>query len=99
MPETNVIEPENEIVIVPKRERSIMDLIALCHERGDDPEKLTKLYDLYERETKRQAEIAFNVALAECQAEMPVVVRDDENKGTHSTYDSIDNVEKTCKPT
>lgn len=97
MAETNVID--GEMVVIPKRERSIMDLIALCHERGDDPEKLHRLYDLYERETKRQAEIAFNRALAECQAEMPVVVRDDENKGTHSPFASLDNVVKTCKPT
>lgn len=50
-----------------------MQLVSLAVEQGADIEKLSKLMDLQERWEKNQAKKAFDEAMSEFQARMPVV--------------------------
>lgn len=80
------------------KEDPIISLIRASTEKGVDATALTKLYDLYERETKRRAEQEFNDAMSRCQKTMPLVVRDGMNKQTSSKFASLDAINPIVKP-
>lgn len=62
------------------------------------PEQTKAWMDLKERHEDRQAKQAFAVAMKACQDEMPIIVKDAENKKTHSRYPKLENVSKMTKP-
>lgn len=80
MNKTEVIQPQNSAMAT-----QIFDLAA---QDGFDVEKLEKLMDLYERDTNRQAKVAFNQAFAEMQSDLPTVAK---SKTVSFKKDSNDN--------
>jgi len=77
-------------------------LLAVIQKAVTDPntnvENLERLYELYEKDQKRQSEQAYAQAMAECQAEMPMIVRDAENDQTNSRYSKHEAICKAIKP-
>jgi hypothetical protein len=74
-------------------------MLSAALQSGTDPAKLEKLMDLADRWKAQQAAAEFAVALNECQAEMPCVVKDRENKGAGGAkYAALETVNVTVKP-
>lgn len=76
-----------------------LTLINAAVAKGIAAEELGKLLDLQERWERNQALIAFNEAMSACQAEMPVIVKDDKNPSTGSRYASLGHILETIRPT
>lgn len=77
----------------------IMSLIDRVSSDPDyDINKLEKMMELYTQERDRAAKESYMRAMADCQAELPAVVRDAENKQTSSTYATLDSVNKAVVP-
>ena len=92
------IEDRGSGAVVPAEEEQTISLIRLAIERGTDPDKLTKLFDLHERHQKNIAVQAYNMAMAECQREMPAIKADSFNKQTNSSYASVEGMNRVIKP-
>ena len=75
---------------------SVIERVA-CDPNAD-VSKLEKMLDMQERIFNKNAEIAFNKAMAACQAEMPSVVRDAVNNQTNSKYAKYETIIKTARP-
>lgn len=77
-------------------------LIQMIERASTDPkvdiEKMERLYEMYQRETARQAEAAFNAALTEAQSEMGRVSADAENPQTKSWYASYAALDRALRP-
>jgi hypothetical protein len=73
-------------------------LLQAAIDRGLDPDKLGKLMDLSERWTQNQAEKAYAEAMNACQSEMPVVIKDADNRQTNSKYARFETIDITAKP-
>lgn len=85
--------------LVEQRDVTPMQLIQAAVTQSDiDPDRLEKLMALQERWEKNEAQKAYNIAMKACQEEMPVVVKDAENKHTNSRYATLETVTKTIKP-
>jgi hypothetical protein len=67
-------------------------------ERGTDPVALGQMMALAERWREARAKEEFAVAMRTCQEEMPVVVKDAQNKHTNSRYARLEEVNKVIKP-
>ena len=78
---------------------NVMQIIHTAVAGGADPGQLSKLLDLQERLEKNEARKAYNIAMKACQEEMPVVVKNAENKDNHARYSTLDNVLSTVKQT
>ncbi len=78
------------------------DMMALIERVACDPNadvlKLEKMLDMQERIFDKNAQIAFNQAMTACQADMPAVVKDAENKQTNSRYAKYETIIKTARP-
>lgn len=61
-------------------------LVQSMIERGADPEAMKKMMDLAERWQANQARAAFALAMKECQAEMPRILKAKDNQHTRSKY-------------
>ena len=78
---------------------SAFELIERLRGMGKlDVETLERLIALRDRERAEQRELAFNAALREVQVEMPVVIRDGENKETRSKYAKLETVSAAIGP-
>lgn len=75
-----------------------MHLLSQAVANNVDTDKLEKLMALQGRWEKNQAEKAFNVAMNECQAKMPTVVRDKKNTQTGKLYAPVETVQSYAKP-
>lgn len=85
-----------------------MDALSVIHlaiDKGQDPEKLEKLFDLYERDQKRIAEKLFNEALSLFQSELGPIIKkqqvDYQNKsGGKTSFDfaNIDDIAQSIRP-
>lgn len=97
------MQPTAEVVAPPLPEAPTynpLSIIDKAVERGATPESLKQLLDLLKDWTAFQAEQAFNAAMAKCQAIMPTVVKDAENKGAKGAkYARLETVSRTIKPT
>lgn len=82
----------------PPRDYHPLAIIAQAVERGVDASQLERLLELQKSWEAHTASKAYNDAMSSCQSEMPVVVRDAENKGTHSRYARRETVLNTIKP-
>lgn len=63
-----------------------------------NPEMFDRLVAWQERETARQAEMAYNEAMNRAQAEIAPVARDAENSQTHSFYAKLETVDAAIRP-
>ncbi len=86
------------MVDVPDVPATPLALIARAVERGFDPAQLEKLVELQERMQKRDAERAYNDAMAACQAEMPAILRTKKNSQTNSRYATFEHLNETIRP-
>lgn len=73
-------------------------LLKSMVDKGADPEKLNRFFDLVERWDHNRAVEAFNRAMQACQAEMPIVVRDTMNSRTNKKYAPLEAVSDRIKP-
>jgi hypothetical protein len=73
-------------------------LLKTAIERGVEPAQLEKLLDLQERFERNRARQEWADAMAECQNEMPAVIKDADNKQTNSKYAKLETVNITVKP-
>lgn len=85
----NVADSSNEIATVEAREvpalpATPMELLARALERGADLSMVEKLMDLSERHDKGLARKAFDAAVADAKAEIPVIIKN--RKGHNSKY-------------
>ena len=63
-----------------------------------DIDKMERLLQMQERIFARDAEMAFNSAMAAAQGEMEPVVRDARNQQTSSNYATLEAISKAVKP-
>lgn len=73
-------------------------LLQSMVDKGADPEKLNRFFDLVERWDHNRAVEAFNRAMQACQAEMPVVVRSTVNGRTNKKYAPLETISDRIKP-
>lgn len=74
----------NEAAPVPALASTPMELLARALERGADLSMVEKLMDLSERHDKGQARKAFDAAVADAKAKIPVIIKN--RKGHNSKY-------------
>jgi len=63
-----------------------------------DIDKMERMMQLYERVVAREAEAAFNAALADCQKEIRMVPADADNPQTHSKYATYAKLDRFLRP-
>jgi hypothetical protein len=91
--------PENTALAErPLTDPTPMVLLQQAIESGLNPDHLEKLMALQERWEKNQAEKAFAVAMAACQAEMPTVATDAVNTETKSRFARFETIQEVAKP-
>jgi hypothetical protein len=90
----------NDLVTVEKSQ--IGTLLTVIEKMASSPEvdadKMMKIIDAQERIFDKNAAIAFQKAMASCQAEMPTIVRDAENTQTSSKYARYESILLQAKP-
>lgn len=63
-----------------------------------DADKMGKLYDIADRHQRREAEIQFNRAMMEVQAEVRTIIKNRPNSQTGSDYANIDAILRVLRP-
>lgn len=94
-------EPRLTTALATRQAESPMALIRLAVEANADPERLGKLMDLQERFERNEASKAFAVALAQFQAECPVIRKRREAafNGQHIyNFASLDDILQEIQP-
>lgn len=101
-------EPETElvpgpVVVVPAPTASTSDgILAMIDRVSSDPEysieKMERMMEMYNSSLDRTAKESYMRSMAACQAELPAVVKDAENKQTDSKYATIDSVNRAVVP-
>jgi hypothetical protein len=84
--------------VVVQRNTGILATIDAAIEKGCDAEQLGKLLDVYERYQRNEALRAYQEAMCACQAEIPLVLTDAENKHTKSRYRTLGTLIHKIKP-
>lgn len=91
-----------EELSTPAEEPSATNMLAMIERAAGNPaidvDKMERLLALHERIVARQAETAFNIALAEAQNEMPRIQRDAKNPSTNSLYARLESLNKEAVP-
>lgn len=88
----------NEITIQQPREPMTSAQVMEAALRSDaDPDKAGKLLALFQELQATEARRIFDQALADCQAEMPVVAKDRQITGRNK-YASLEHIERTIRP-
>ncbi len=91
------IEPTGDVVRA--ESVTILDVIArVASDPNADVEKLSRLMDLHERISKRQAEQAFDAAMGDAQGEMRPIAADANNPQTKSRYASYAALDRELRP-
>ena len=80
------------------RQADPLGLIAMAIEKGMDPDRMTKLYDLHERHEKDKSLKAYQRAMNACQEEMPAILKDKQNLHTKSKYPDLGAIIHKIKP-
>lgn len=77
-------------------------MLAVLEKAASDPScdvnKMQSILDMQERMFDKNAQIAFNKAMVECQKHMPSVVRDKTNQQTGTTYAAFETILHTVRP-
>lgn len=77
----------------------ILNVIArAAADPNTDVDKLERLLAMQERVLEREAEQAFNAAMRACQDAIRPVLKNKENKETHSTYADLEQVSDLADP-
>jgi len=93
-----VIERQQTIPGLPAP-ANLMEVIArAASDPNVDADKMERLWQLHERISARQAEIAFNTAMNACQAEIPAVFRNKLNEEKSSRYADLEQLDKVSRP-
>jgi hypothetical protein len=78
---------------------AVMATLMSALEGGNlQPEQLGMILDAQERVLDRQAKQDFAIAMAECQSEMPNILKTKDNNQTKSKYESLDALNKVVSP-
>lgn len=94
-----VVKREEASPPVQYEERSILAIIdRAARDPSTDIEKMERLLQMHERISTRQAEAAFNAAMAECQSEILPVIKDAKNDQTNSMYARLETVIAAIAP-
>jgi len=92
----------NELTVKEQESSAMISIIERAAMNPEvDMDKMERLLEMQERIVKRNAEMAFNAALAEMQSEMPLITKDAEikvNGQVRSKYASFENINETVKP-
>lgn len=98
---TELVSMDNTMPVAqPAAGTSITDLMSIAVERGMAPESLEKLFGLYERDQAIQAQRAFAKAMADLQAEAPVIHKNkrvDTGKYQYN-FAELDFIANTIRP-
>jgi len=90
---------ETQAAIAPDANTRLMEsLVTVISDPNTDLERVNQSIDIMERLQSKVAQQAFNVAMAEAQAEMHPVVHDKENTQTHSKYTSLAALDRALRP-
>lgn len=73
-------------------------LIERAVEKGLDPAQLKALVDLHEQMRAARAAEEFSAAMNECQAELPLIVKESKNDQTGSLYAKMERIQAIAKP-
>lgn len=88
-----------EMAVVESQSTQVLKSLTAAVESGSlNPEQLTAILDAQERILDRQAKQDFSIAMANAQAEMPVVFKGEHNKQTNSSFESLDGLNKAISP-
>jgi len=93
----NDVQKFEERSPVPQSQDSI-SLVQMAMQRGYEPEFISKMMDLQERNETRIAKQAYISAMAEFKANLPTVIKDKENKQYSSMYASESALLNTINP-
>ena len=98
--ELAVNEPANVVPMqAVTQSAQVMNSLTTQLESGTlQPEQLGMILDAQERVLDRQAKQDFANAMADCQAEMPDILKTKDNNQTHSKYESLDALNKAISP-
>lgn len=88
------IDPENTPAVISGESATVLSVIQkAASDPNCDIEKLERLMNMHERMQSRQAEAAFNAAMAEMQIEIPSIAeRGKTNNGKYATLEDINDV-------
>ncbi len=76
-----------------------IDMVArAAADHNVDADKMGKLYDIADRHQRREAEIAFNIAMTGVQSEVRTIVKNRPNNQTGSDYANIDAILRVLRP-
>lgn len=93
---TNMAQPN---AIVETQSTQVMNALVTQLNSGNlQPEQLGMVLDAQERVLDRQAKQDFSIAMAECQSEMPNILKTKRNDQTNSNYESLDALNKVVSP-
>lgn len=99
---TELVETENTDIVnhpVVSQSAQVMNSLTTQLESGSlQPEQLGMILDAQERVLDRQAKQDFSIAMANCQAEMPNILKTKDNNQTHSKYETLDALNKAISP-
>lgn len=92
-PQSRAMQP------APSQDTNIMAVISrAAADPACDIEKMEKLLAMHERMQAKQAEQAFNAAMAQMQCEIPTVSEGGLNTHTGNSYATLDDINYTLKP-
>ncbi len=97
---TELVSTDTHTLPAVQTEVGITDLMSIAVERGMAPESLEKLFALYERDQAIKAQKAFSKAMADLQAEAPVIQKNrvvDTGKYSYK-YAELDFVADAIRP-
>jgi len=98
--EKEIVIQENNVVSLPVMQtEQVMNSLMSAIDKGNlQPEQLGMILDAQERVLDRQAKQDFSVAMAECQKQMPAILKTENNSQTKSKYESLDALNKVVTP-
>lgn len=93
-------EPSTQLAVAERdHDLSPLAIIRQAVESGLGPDQLKALVDLQEQVRASRAKEEFAAAMNACQEELPLIVKDGENKQTGQRYAKMDNIHIRAKPT
>lgn len=85
-------------VVVPEGDAVLMMIERAARDPNVDIDKMERLMGMREREQARRAQVAFNAAMSDAQAEMKPVARDADNEQTKSMYARYETISEAIQP-
>jgi hypothetical protein len=93
-------KPHEEFLPATAPEKSPIEVLAqMTADPNVNVDKMERFVDLQKRIWDYQAEHEYNKDMVLCQAEMPIVPKDTDNKQTNSRYPKLETIIKHTKPT